>query len=178
MEILLAYSTVEGHTRKIASFIADRIEALGHRVTIADLREPGYAVPGGFDGVIVCGPIHLGRYPAPLVRFVHDFRDALMAVPSALVTVSLAIASEHEDERREAQAFPTELAEETGWVPGLRHDAAGALKYLEYDFFKRWAMRRIAAHEHGPVDVTRDHELTDWQALGDFVDEFLVFAGR
>ena len=177
MEILVAYSTVEGQTRKIATYIAERFESLGHRVVLSDLREPGFALPDSFDAVVRCGPIHLGQYPQPLMRFARDFARALNDRPSALVTVSLGIASEHEDERLEAQAFPTQLAEASGWVPALRHDAAGALKYLEYDFFKRWIMRRIAAHEGGPVDTHRDHELTDWAALDGFVDDFLSCAG-
>lgn len=174
MEVLVAYGTVEGHTRKIASRVAERIESRGHQVVLVDLREPGFAVPGRFDAAILCGPIHIGRYPEPLVRFAHDFAPALNEKPSALITVSLGIASEHEDERREAQGFATQLCERTGWAPVMRHDAAGALKYVEYDFFKRWIMRRIARHEGGPVDTSRDHELTDWTALDAFVDEFLM----
>ena len=50
-------------------------------------------------------------------------------------------------------------------------------KYVEYDFFKRWMLRRIAEKEGGPVDTWRDHELTDWVALEGFVRTFLAQAG-
>ena len=53
------------------------------------------------------------------------------------------------------------------------HNAAGALKYVEYDYFKRWMMKRIAEEEDGPTDTSRDHELTDWPALDEFVDAFV-----
>jgi menaquinone-dependent protoporphyrinogen oxidase len=52
------------------------------------------------------------------------------------------------------------------------HHAAGALKYLEYDFFKRALMRQIARKEGASVDTSRDHEFTDWEALDAFVQEF------
>lgn len=173
MPVLVAYSTVEGHTADIAARIATVAESEGHEVILADLAQPGFAVPGRFDAVILCGSIHVGHYSSTLVRFVQNWKQALAEVPSALVTVSLAIASENADERTEAEAYPSTLEKATGWKPDALHNAAGALKYVEYDFFKRWIMRRIAAKEGGPVDTSQDHVLTDWAALDHFVVEFL-----
>ena len=173
MIVLVAYATVEGHTREIAGHIAERVESAGHEAILADLGQPGFAVPGRFDAIILCGPIHIGHYPSALVGFVQNWKHALNQVPTALVTVSLAIASDNENERAEARTYPEKLQEQTGWLPDARHDAAGALKYVEYDFFKRWVMRRISAAEGGPVDTSRDHVLTDWNGLDEFVDGFL-----
>jgi menaquinone-dependent protoporphyrinogen oxidase len=53
------------------------------------------------------------------------------------------------------------------------HHAAGALKYTEYDFFRRWMLKRIAKKEGGPVDTSLDHEFTDWDALDAFVRTFV-----
>jgi menaquinone-dependent protoporphyrinogen oxidase len=94
-------------------------------------------------------------------------------VPNVLITVSLAIASKFADEVAEACGFPNTLTGETKWEPANLHNAAGALKYVECDFFRRWIMWRIAEHEGGPTDVSQDHELTDWKALETFVTGFL-----
>jgi menaquinone-dependent protoporphyrinogen oxidase len=173
MIILIAYATIEGHTRKIAEVVASEMEALGHKTVIADLNQPGFAVPANIDAAILCAPIHGGRYPQPMIRFIQDWKQELTAMPAALVTVSLAIASQINEERKEALGYPERLVIEAGWAPPSRHNAAGALKYLEYDFFKRWVLRRIAEAEGGPVDVTRDHELTDWKALTAFAKAFV-----
>ena len=178
MIILIAYASVEGHTAKIASRIAEKVEAAGHEVILVNLAEPGFAVPGRFDAVMLCGPIHIGNYPAALVRFIQNWKAALMDVRSALVTVSLAINSDDAKERAEAASFPDKLAAQAGWAPQFRHNAAGALKYLEYDFFKRWVMRSIAGKEGGPVDTSRDYEFTDWAALEAFTMEFLAEAAK
>ncbi|GIL01627.1 MAG: protoporphyrinogen oxidase [Alphaproteobacteria bacterium] len=178
MIILIAYATVEGQTRKVATRMADTIEAAGHQVVLADLAEPGFAIPARYDAVILAAPIHLHRYPGAMVRFVQNWKSALMEKPCAIVTVSLAIHSDNAVERAEAEAYPELLAVETGWAPAIRHHAAGALKYLEYDFFKRWMLRRIAAKEGGPVDTSRDHEFTDWAALDKFVMDFLAVAAK
>lgn len=172
MTILILYATVEGHSRTIAEHAASLLEESGHTVVIGDMREPGFAVPGRFDGILLCAPIHIGRYPDPLLRFVADWKDALDEVPNAFVSVSLAIASDSEEERAEARSYPGQLEKTAGYRPRLVHHAAGALKYVEYDFFKRMMMRRIAAKEGGPVDTARDHVLTDWDAFDAFVREF------
>ncbi len=178
MIILVAYSTIEGQTGKIARYIGERIEAAGHKTVLADLAQPGFMIPAGIDAAILCAPIHGGRYPQTMIRFVQDWKSDLSSVPSALVTVSLAIASQINEERREALAYPQRMELEAGWAPPSRHNAAGALKYLEYDYFKRWMLRRIAEAEGGPVDTTKDHELTDWSALQAFVQAFLAEAAK
>ena len=65
---------------------------------------------------------------------------------------------------------------ESGWKPAMIHHAAGALRFTQYDFFKRWMMKRIASHENAPTDTSRDHEFTDWTALASFTTDFLKAA--
>ena len=172
MTVLVIYASVEGHTRKIAEHAAARLEAVGEQVVLGDVREPGFAVPGRFDGVLVCAPIHIGRYPSPVARFIIDWKAALAEVPTAMISVSLGIHSENAEERTEAEGFPAKLERKTGFRFPRVHHAAGALKYLEYDFFKRALMRQISQKEGGPVDTGRDYEFTDWQALDAFVQNF------
>lgn len=178
MIFLVAYASVEGQTRKIAERVARFLEASGNRAEIVDLSQPGFGVPARFDGAILCAPIHVGRYPDDFVAFVRDWKDSLDSIPTALVSVTLSIASEFPEEREEAKEFPQSLAGQTGWTPGRVHHAKGALRYTEYDFFKRWMMRRIAEREGASTDVSRDHELTDWDALDDFVSGFLKDAAK
>ncbi len=173
MTVLVLYASIEGHTRKIAERAAATLEDAGHGVVLGDVREPGFAIPGRFDGVLVCAPIHIGRYPSAVAQFLTDWKDALAKVPTALVSVSLGIHSDSADERAEAEAYPDKLEKKTGFHISKVHHAAGALKYLEYDFFKRALMRQIAAKEGGPVDTSVDHEFTDWEALDAFVQEFV-----
>lgn len=178
MIFLVAYASIEGQTRKIAEHAAKFIEVSGHRAEIVDLTQPGFGVPARFDGAILCAPVHAGHYPQDFVAFVRDWRESLDAMPNAFVSVSLGIASELPVEREEAMEFPEHLADATRWTPKRVHHAKGALRYTEYDFFKRWMMRRIAEREGASTDVSRDHELTDWDALDDFLSDFVAAAGK
>jgi menaquinone-dependent protoporphyrinogen oxidase len=172
MHVLVMYESIEGQTKKIAETIASWLEDADFKVMLTSAGQVGYSDPGQFDGAILCAPIHMANYPDAFVDYITDWKEALEQIPTALVTVSLGIASKFPDEREEAAIFPSQLQNDTGWKAGMEHNAAGALKFLEYDFFKRWMMRRISEKEGGPVDTSKDHELTDWVALKKFVTDF------
>ncbi len=176
MIILVGYATVEGQTRKIAEAVASAVEAAGDRALLFDIASGGEYAVAHPEAAILCAPVHAARYPAAFAQFVRQEAAWLNAVPSAFVSVSLLIRSEFEEEREEATHFPDHLFEESGWKPAMIHHAAGALRYTEYDFFKRWIIRRMAEHENAPTDVSRDHEFTDWKALSAFVAGFLASA--
>ena len=178
MIVLIAYASIEGHTADIARKIAATVEAEGNNAVLLELGQPGFALPGRFDSVILAAPIHVGSYPQSLFAFVQNWKSALKDVPCALVSVSLGIASDKAEEREEASAYHEQIADKTGYSPDIVHHAAGALKYTEYDFFKRWIMRRISAAEGGPVDTSKDFVLTDWDALEAFTKSFLSEAAK
>lgn len=176
MIVLVGYATVEGQSRKIAETVAAEIEAGGDRALLFDIGLGGEYAVGHPEAAILCAPIHAARYPAAFVAFVRQEAPWLNSVPSAFVSVTLLIRSDLEEEQKEAQHFPEALLAETGWTPAMTHHAAGALRYREYDFFKRWMMARMAAQENAPTDISQDHEFTDWMALSRFVKDFAAAA--
>ena len=172
MIILVGFVSIEGQTRKIAATIAEAIESGGDRAVLFDVASMAEYALDRPQAAILCAPVHAGRYPAPFVEFVSREKDWLNSVPSAFVSVSLYIHSDLPEEREEAVQFADTLTAETGWTPGHIHHAAGALRFSEYDFFKRWMMKRMVAREGMPGDAGQDHEFTDWAALTAFVKEF------
>jgi menaquinone-dependent protoporphyrinogen oxidase len=176
MLFFIAYATIEGHTRKIAQAVADTIEKAGHRVRLMNVGELIEYTLEPADGVILCAPIHGGHYPQPFLDFVERESVWLSGLPSAFVSVSLSITSDNADERTEVRNIAEALADATGWAPQAVHHAAGALRYTEYDFFKRWMARRLAGSRGAPVDTGRNFELTDWPALAAFAETFVASA--
>jgi menaquinone-dependent protoporphyrinogen oxidase len=173
MNILIAYATVEGQTRKISEFLANHIESRGHHVALLNVIDKMDFALERPDAVILCAPIHAAQYSQPFMAFIHEQHKWLDTVPNAFVSVSLMIESENAEEVEEARTFPDRLWAETGWTPQQIHHAAGALKFTQYDFFKRWMMRRMATRQDMPFEPGKDREFTDWQALMTFADTFL-----
>jgi menaquinone-dependent protoporphyrinogen oxidase len=176
--ILVAYGSTEGHTRKIAEFIAERLRLRGHRVDLVDTATPAaQQVQPVYLGAILGGSVHQHKYQTSLVHFIKANRAWLNAMPVALFSVSLSAALDDADSRSEVQHSLDEFVADCGLKPVVMRSIAGALKYTEYDYFKRLLMRMIARSHGQSTDTSQDHEYTDWNDVEAFVDEFLGAAG-
>lgn len=175
--ILIAYATRRGQTEKIARRLADGLRSRGHAPELVN-ADPGngFSESERIGAVLVCAPIIAGGYPRSVVRFVKAHRALLERVPSAFVSVALAIASRTTDGRADTLRVVEKFVKRTGWRPKRVELAAGALPYSKYNFILRLVMRQIAAREGGDVDTSRDYEYTDWGAVDRFASEFAAEA--
>lgn len=175
MNILVGYASVEGQTRKIATAIAEHLEERGHRAILFDVATNAEYSLERPEAAILCAPVHGAKYPDAFFIFARRERDWLNSVPCAFVSVTLMIASDLEDERAEARQFAIHFATTVGWMPRDVFHVKGALRFGEYDFFKRWIVRRLAAKMLPGVspDDKGTHEFTDWAGLSSDVDNWL-----
>ena len=122
--------------------------------------------------VIIAASVHAGRYQPAVVRFVSQHLAAIDSRPNVFLSVSLAAATEDEDDAQGLRQCVAGFTQQTGWTPGIIHHVAGAFRYTSYDFLKLWAMKYIAWRKGAPTDSSRDYELTDWADLARFADSF------
>ena len=172
--ILIVYATVEGQSAKVAEFLAEHAREAGFTTEVAAADEPNAALDARrYRAVIVGGSVHEGHHSPALVRFMSRQRQTLAELPSAVFSVSLAVAGADEQDRREAERYCEELLEATGWEPQQHWLVAGALRYTQYSWLKRSLMKRIAAGAGYPTDTDQDVEFTDWEQLRAQLDDFL-----
>lgn len=184
MQILVLYASRHGHTRRVAEAIAAAASARG---LVPDLRDVESAPPDRLDGygaAVLASPVHVGRHAKRMVAFVRRHLPELDARPNAFVSVSLTQATVESttadlETRRQADAdlcvVMGHFVESTGWTPGAVLRVAGALSYTRYNWFVRWVIKRIAKRQGGSTDTSRDHVLTNWEAVERFASRF--FAG-
>ena len=173
-KILIAYGTSEGHTAKIAQYLADVIRGQGHQTYAVDVQRAKAGEPDGYDGVIVGASVHMGRHERWVADYVRQNRDTLESIPSAFFSVSLAARDNTDEARKEVDGYIEKFVEQTGWRPRKIGRFAGALLYTQYGFFKRWIMRKIARDKGSPdTDTSRDYVYTDWNSVKRFAEEFL-----
>jgi menaquinone-dependent protoporphyrinogen oxidase len=173
--LLIVYATREGQTGKIARHMAHVLAEAGHEARLFDADHPGLEAPieelSSYDSVVVAAPIHAGGYPRSIVRFAREHATELAGVPSAFVSVGLAVASKTTDGRAETQPLIERFVTRTGWKPGRVELVAGALPYSKYNFIIRYVMKRIAGAAGGDTNTSRDYEYTDWAELDRFTRE-------
>ena len=175
--ILVAYATTEGHTRKVASRVAETLRALGRPVDLVDVAGPAAdSLSPMYAGAILAGSLHLGVHQSALAEFARRNRDWLNACPAAFLSVSLTAVLTDDASRAACRDAAQQFLDVTGFAPGIVLPVAGALPYTQYDWFRRFALKRIAGKHGGDTDTTRDFEYTDWPALDEFAREFVQAA--
>lgn len=173
VRILIVYGSTDGHTAKVAHVLGDMLSSDGHRADVyhADTVPTG-VVPSDYDGVMVAGSIHMGGFQRCVRRWVHENVAALNAQPSAFLSVCLAVREERAEARTELQHIINRFLAAVGWRPTIAKPVAGALLYTQYNWLKRWVMRRIVTKAGGDTDTSRDYEYTDWEDLRRFERDF------
>ena len=172
MKILIVYGTGEGHTRKVARFMEEVLQEENHKVVIADATEDPPS-PFNFDIVLIGASVHMNKYQNSIHAYVMDNIDELGKKRSAFFSVSMAMASDNEAEHEEIRAVTIGFLQQSGWVPDETFYLAGALKYIQYDYFKRLIMRMIMKKKGGETDTSHDYEYTDWDAVKVSVLDFV-----
>jgi menaquinone-dependent protoporphyrinogen oxidase len=169
--ILVVYGTMEGQTRKVSEFAAERMRDQGHEVDVQPVEAVTPAQTLGIDAVLLAASIHVGRHKPAVHQFVRDHHGLLAATPSAFLSVSLSAADERH--QSDALSYLDGFLAETGWDPALREVVGGALRFTEYGMLKRLMMKHIARSHGLSVDTSHDHELTDWERVRRFTRAFL-----
>lgn len=173
MKVLVVYATTEGHTRKIAHWVADWASIRGHETGIIDCSDiPEEVDVDAWQSYILVGSIHMEKHQSSLVHFAKEHLDRLEECPAALISSSLTAVLEDADSQATARSYIGGLIEQTGWLPLASLPVGGALKYTQYDFFKKFILKVIAQRQGYPIDTTRDFEFTDYVVIERFLLEF------
>lgn len=174
-KILIAFVTRDGHTRKVARRLAEAMDErpVGVEAVVSDLdRVPEPFEAEGFDGVILAAPVRFGRHPRQMRRYAAGNRNALERLPSAFVSISGAAGAADPEGLDEAEGYVERFIERTGWTPDRTACVGGEMAYTKYSPLVRLVVKAASARAGGPVDTSRDHELTDWKAVDGFAREF------
>lgn len=172
--LLIVYATRDGHTAKIARYLAESLGKLDHSVRVADLDAD--TVPerlDDYDGIVVGSSVHCARHEAAAVRFATARRDALRSRPSAFFSVSLSAAGTGNTEKADVVRLLEQFAARTHWQPALAGGIAGAVQYTRYNPVVRILLKRIVRkYRPSDVDTTRDYVYTDWDGVARFAEAF------
>ena len=168
MKLMIVYGSTEGQTRKICEFLRDESEKAGHTPALFDamVTPPD---PAEFDAVLVAASLHGGDYQVTVKDYVQNYHKTLNQMNSGFLSVSLTAATDNQESWNELMQHTEDFLIETGWEPKFIEQIAGALRYSQYDFFKRFIMRTISRRSGGDTDTTRDHEYTDWNQVRDVI---------
>jgi menaquinone-dependent protoporphyrinogen oxidase len=170
------YATKDGHTRKIAEYLASElctrgVDAEALNVNSIEATSMDWA---SVRAAVVGAPIYIGKHLKEAAAFVREHRAQLNERPTTFFSVCLAIRSSNAVEVKAAEDIATRFIEDTGWYADEVVNFAGCLAYTKYNFFKRFVLKRIAKKEGGSTDTSRDHEYTDWTKVSELAERIAL----
>lgn len=157
--VLIACSTVDGHTRLICDRLRRQLHDAGHAVALRSLGEGANAE--AFDKVVLGASIRYGKYRPEVERFIAANKHALDHKPSAFFSVDLVSRKPGKD-TLERNPYARPMLRRARWRPKHAAIFAGKLDYARYGWRDRSIIRFIMWLTQGPTDPSACVEFTDW----------------
>jgi menaquinone-dependent protoporphyrinogen oxidase len=168
--ILLAYSSVDGHTRSICERLAARLQAAGHAPELRSLADATPIDTTGFDKVVIGASIRYGKHRPEVYEFIRRQRRALDQRPSAFFSVNV-VARKPGKDTPEGNPYMREFRKRTGWRPSREAVFAGKIDYARYGYADRQVIRLIMWLTRGPTDPKASVDFTDWARVDAFAEQ-------
>jgi menaquinone-dependent protoporphyrinogen oxidase len=164
--ILIAYSTTDGHTREICLRMQAVIES-PHQVTLLPLGECTANDLQAFDTIVIGASIRYGKHHPSVIEFANRNAQILDSKANAFFSVNV-IARKPEKNKPETNPYLQKFLRQIVWKPKQLAVFAGRLNYPSYRFFDRTMIRFIMWMTKGPTDIRNIYEFTDWKQVEDF----------
>jgi menaquinone-dependent protoporphyrinogen oxidase len=168
--ILLAYSSVDGHTRAICERLAARLTAAGHRPELASLAGRAAIEVRAFDKIVIGASIRYGKHRPEVYDFIKSHRRLLDERPSAFFSVNV-VARKPGKDTPEGNPYMKEFRKLTGWRARRQAVFAGKIDYQRYGYADRQVIRLIMFLTHGPTDPKACVDFTNWGNVDAFAGE-------
>lgn len=166
-EILLIYSTTDGHTLKICQRIKQVIEKEGHQVQLSSIDDAKNMDCTPYGKIIIGASIRYGKHDPSVYEFISSNEHLLDSKPNAFFSVSL-VARKPGKNQPETNPYLKKFLTQITWQPKELAVFAGKLDYPKYRFMDRLMIRLIMWMTKGPTDPNTVVEFTDWKQVDKF----------
>lgn len=166
-QILILYSTVDGHTLKICQRLQAVLEPAGDAVTLSELDDRTSVDLRSFDKIVIGASIRYGKHRPAVAAFLRTHQATLQAKPSAFFSVNI-VARKPNRNTPETNPYVRKLLRQIAWRPSQLAVFAGKLDYPRYGFWDRQIIRFIMLLTRGPTDPRAVIDFTDWTQVERF----------
>jgi menaquinone-dependent protoporphyrinogen oxidase len=166
-QVLILYSTTDGHTIEICGRLKSVIEQGGDAVQMLDLKSHPVLADLEFDKIVIGASIRYGKHQKTVYEFIRDNRETLERYPNALFSVNV-VARKPEKNTPETNPYLQKFLQQIDWQPQNLGVFAGKIVYPALGTFDRTMIRFIMWMTKGPTDPTGTYEFTDWDKVEEF----------
>ena len=166
--ILVIYSSIDGHTKKISAKIAEYLSEK-ENVDLVSLSEVTTLSLKNYQQIIIGASIRYGNYRKDLFEFIDKNLEDLNEKENAFFSVNV-VARKNEKNSAESNPYVNKFLKTTKWKPKNIDVFAGVVDYPAYNFFDKFMIRLIMRMTSGPTDTKARFEFTDWDRVKRFAE--------
>ncbi|WP_336221846.1 menaquinone-dependent protoporphyrinogen IX dehydrogenase [Citrobacter amalonaticus] len=175
MKTLILFSSRDGQTREIASYLASELKELGIWADVANLHRTEEPDWDSYDRVVIGASIRYGHYHSAFLEFVKKHASRLNSMPSAFYSVNL-VARKPEKRTPQTNSYVRKFLLRSPWRPDRIAVIAGALLYPRYRWYDRMMIKLIMKMSGGETDTNKEVIYTDWDQVARFAREVAQLA--
>ena len=165
--ILLIYSSTDGHTKKISLKLKQIIEQSRHQVTVLPIEDVAQIDLSVFDKIVIGASVRYGKHSSLIVDFIECNREGLETRPNAFFSVNV-VARKPEKKDPENNPYLQKFLKRLSWEPKQLEVIAGKIDYPSYRSIDRIMIQMIMWMTKGPTDANAVIEYTDWDQVETF----------
>jgi menaquinone-dependent protoporphyrinogen oxidase len=165
--ILLIYSTSDGHTLEICLRLKQVIQRQNNQVTLVSVDEVNTGGLSVFDKIIIGASIRYGRHSKQIYRFIKQNESMLESKSNAFFSVNV-VARKVEKRQPDTNPYLKKFLRQINWQSKNLAVFAGKIEYRKYSLFDRTMIRMIMWMTKGPTDPDTNIDFTDWAQVEAF----------
>ncbi len=169
--ILILYSSVDGHTKTICQFIADKLHnkhCVIHLKQVSEFSQQSLINFSEYDMLILGASVRYGKHRPYVVQFINNFKSELANIPTAFFSVNL-VARKPEKNTVETNVYLRKFLQLVDWQPTVVDVFAGKLDYARYGIFDKLIIKFIMWLTKGDTKSDKPIVYTDWQRVENFI---------
>ena len=169
MKILILYSSIDGHTEKICSFISNKLKQ-NHIIEMNEINNNQKIKFYMYDFIIIGASIRYGTYRRSFLKFINENHIELQNSKSAFFSVNI-VARKKEKNSIKTNPYIKKFFKLSKWKPNIIEVFAGKLDYPKYNFFNKNIIKFIMWITNGPTQTDIVVEFTNWNDVEKFANK-------
>ena len=165
--ILILYSTTDGHTLEICRYLKQVIENNGNHVSLESVDHGTDVDMEAFDKIVIGASIRYGKHSKQVYDLIKTNQRILESKPNAFFSVNV-VARKPEKNTPATNPYLKKFLKQIDWQPQQLAVFAGKLNYPIYSFWDRQIIRLIMWITKGPTDPETVIDYTDWKQVESF----------
>tara|TARA_B100000965_G_scaffold314309_1_gene274369 strand:- start:70 stop:606 length:537 start_codon:yes stop_codon:yes gene_type:complete len=172
-KLLILYSTVDGHTKHICEYIADKLNN-DKDITISSVEKSNQFNLSDFTEIVLGASVRYGYHRKNVYEYINTNKDILEKKKTAFFSLNLT-ARKSEKNTPETNPYIIKFLKKVEWEPTIKGVFAGRLDYPSLDCANKLAILFIMVITNGPKDISQVYELTDWKKVDELVESISAF---